>query len=195
VAFSQSSAQSGPEPGLGVPVAVPPAGGIVVQTEPDRPNAYYTFQRGGMMRPPDASREGELNGKVQEGLNKYTAAKDDSGRQAARKQVQDALTDLFDVRQKEREEEIKQIEERVAKLRETLKKRESMRQELIEHHLTTLLQDAEGLGWGSEGSGRAVGGYGTLVPTPGRGANFLYRSEPLGAGQPVIAPSPVPRRQ
>jgi uncharacterized protein YicC (UPF0701 family) len=139
------------------------------------------------MMPPTMSREAESNAKVQEALNKYTAAKDDDAKQAARKQLQGALTDLFDVRQKEREEEIKQIEERVAKLRETLKKRESMRQELIEHHLTTLIQDAEGLGWGSDGgpvNARAV------IRT-GPDGNSFYRFEQPGA----LAPVPVPRER
>ena len=143
-------------------------------------------------RTPGSSREGELNAKVQEALDKYTAAKDDDARQAARKQIQAALTDLFDVRQKEREEEIKQIEERVAKLRETLKKRESMRQDLIEHHLTTLIQDAEGLGWGSEG-GVSPGGMGRRLLTA-RDAEQLYlsdrarrRATDAGSAQPCRA--------
>jgi hypothetical protein len=130
------------------------------------------------------SKEAELDAKVDEALNKFTSAKDDEAKQAAKKQLQGALTDLFDVRQKEREDEIKQIEERVAKLRETLKKRESMRQELIEHHLTTLIQDAEGLGWGSD-AGAGAGGR-TVIRT-GPGGNAFYRIEPPGA----LAPVPV----
>jgi hypothetical protein len=191
-AFSQESAQSTSELAPGEPAALPPVGGgIVVQTGPDRPNAYYAPMMIG--RSPRSSREGEFNAKVQEALAKYTAAKDDDARQAARKQIQGALTDLFDVRQKEREEEIKQIEERVAKLRETLKKRESMRQDLIEHHLTTLIQDAEGLGWGSEG-GISVGGMGPGYSLPGTRSNFIFRNEP-GVGQPMAAPPTVPRNR
>ena len=191
VAFGQQSAQGGAELAPGEPPALPPVGGgIVVQTEPGRPNAYYAPMMIG--RTPGSSREGELNAKVQEALTKYTAAKDDDARQAARKQIQGALTDLFDVRQKEREEEIKQIEERVAKLRETLKKRESTRQDLIEHHLTTLIQDAEGLGWGSEG-GISAGGMGR-----GPDGNFIYRIQrgtaTTGPGA-MMTPAPVtPRR-
>jgi hypothetical protein len=191
VALSQVSAQSGPDPAPGEPTLRPGGGGIVVQTGPDRPNAYYAPMMIG--RTPGSSREGELNAKVQEALNKYTAAKDDDARQAARKQIQSALTDLFDVRQKGREDEIKQIEERVAKLRETLKKRESMRQDLIEHHLTTLIQDAEGLGWGSEG-GISAGGMVPGYSLPGTRSNFIYRAEP-GVGQPMPAPPTVPRNR
>jgi hypothetical protein len=138
---------------------------------------------------PPTSRDAELNGKVQEALNKYTAAKDDDAKQAARKQLQGTLTELFDARQKEREEEIKQIEERVAKLRETLKKRESMRSELIEHHLTTLIQDAEGLGWGSDAG--AIGARAVIRTGPG--GNAFYRIEQPGT-VPSVAPVPVAPR-
>jgi Spy/CpxP family protein refolding chaperone len=142
----------------------------------------------GVMSPGHMSKEAELNGKVQEALDKYTAAKDDEAKQAARKQLQGALTELFDARQKEREDEIKQIEERVAKLRDTLKKRESMRQELIDHHLTTLIQDAEGLGWGSDSG--AIGARAVIRTGPD--GNAFYRIQPPGAvPTPSVAPVPV----
>jgi hypothetical protein len=146
-----------------------------------------------MMPPGRMSKEAELNAKVQEALDKYTAAKDDEAKQAARKQLQGALTDLFDARQKEREEEIKQIEERVAKLRETLKKRESMRQELIEHHLTTLIQDMEGLGWGSDARsivGESLGG-GAVIRTGPEGNAFYRIQQPGAAAAPSVSPVPV----
>jgi hypothetical protein len=149
---------------------------------------YVQFAAPGMRPPERMSKEAELNGKVQDALNKYTAAKDDEAKQAARKQLQGALTDLFDARQKEREDEIKQIEERVAKLRETLKKRESMRQDLIDHHLTTLIQDAEGLGWGSDGG--AIGARAVIRTGPD--GNSFYRIQPPGAvPTPSVAPVPV----
>src|SRR6266566_2686069 len=85
VAFSQQSAQSGAELAPGDPLAQPPGGGTAVfETGPGQPNAYYAPMMIG--RTPGSSREGELNAKVQESLKKYTAAKDDDARQAARKQ-------------------------------------------------------------------------------------------------------------
>ncbi len=149
--------------------------------------AIGTFAPG--MRPPERmSKEAELNVKVQDALNKYTSTKDDEAKQAARKQLQGALTELFDARQKEREDEIKQIEERVAKLRETLKKRESMRQDLIEHHLTTLIQDAEGLGWGSDGG--AIGAR-AVIRTGPDGNSFYRIQQPGAAPLPSVSPVPV----
>jgi hypothetical protein len=133
-------------------------------------------------------RDMELSAKISEDLQNYTAAKDDSGREKAKKQLQNALGELFDLRQKEREEEIKQIEERVAHLRETLKKRDSMRQDLIDHHLTTLIQDAEGLGWGNDGPAVGIGGP---VVGPG-GASYSVFSRRAGNYAPLPSPVPAP---
>jgi hypothetical protein len=137
ITFSQVFAQDGP---------VYVQRGPVLDSRSSANVFYYPSVDGGNRR------DAELNAKIDEALHKYTAAKDDGQRDDAKKQIQSSLAELFDVRQKEREEEIKQIEDRVAHLRDTLKKRESMRQELIDHHLTTLIQDAEGLGWGTEGA-------------------------------------------
>lgn len=128
-------------------------------------------------------REAELNGKITQLIQQYTAAKDEEARRSARDKLQSALGDLFDLRQKEREDEIKEIESRVAKLRETLKKRESKRQELIEHHLTTVINDAEGLGWGGDGQGRDVLYYRT--PT----------TLPAAPGRAMYPPGAAPRRE
>jgi hypothetical protein len=191
-AFSQELAQSGARAGAGGPVPAPPGaggGGTVFLEAPGQP-AYGpglapVYMPGGRRD----SREAELNAKVQDALNKYTVAKDDDGRQAAKKQLQAALTDLFDVKQKEREEEIKQIEERVVKLRETLRKRDSMKQELIEHHLTTLIQDAEGLGWGSDGGPFRA----SVRATPD--GNAFYRIERGRDPSVPVLPSVQPRRE
>jgi hypothetical protein len=166
----------------------PEQGRVIVQTRPIGPggqgNAFFwrTDGEGGQKH------NAELSAKISEELQDYTAAKDDGGREKAKKQLQNALGELFDLRQKEREEEIKQIEERVAHLRDTLKKRDSMRQDLIDHHLTTLIQDAEGLGWGSDGPGAGINyaplsgpqGYGLIR---GRAGAYTAPSIPAGAGQ------------
>jgi len=155
-------------------------GPVVVQTRPiggGQGNAFFwrTDGEGGQKH------GAELSAKISEDLQNYTAAKDDSGREKAKKQLQNALGELFDLRQKEREEEIKQIEERVAHLRETLKKRDSMRQDLIDHHLTTLIQDAEGLGWGSDGPAVGIGSR----ALPDRASYELFRGR-TGAAPPSI---------
>lgn len=165
---------------------------VTVTTQPGQNFGYAVFS-------PDnsnAPREVQLNLKITEIIQKYTAAKDDDAKRASRDQLSAALGELFDLRQKQREDEIKQIEDRVAKLRETLKKRESKRQELIEHHLTTIIQDAEGLGWGSDAAG-ANAFYARQPGAPAFGGNrFDVRTvTPLPSPVPVLPalPSTQPR--
>ena len=156
--------------------AIVAMGQSIGPAQPYPPTGYTAFDA----KDSGPQHEAQLNRKVGECVQQYLAAKDDDARRAARDKLQTALGDLFDVRQKEREDEIKEIEARVTKLRETLKKRESKRQELIDHHLTTLIQDAEGLGWGSDG----------------QGANYFYSRTPMmppGGGARVIETRPVPR--
>jgi hypothetical protein len=133
-------------------------GGALALSQALAQNSPNNFSRGaappaGMFwtANPGNQQDAESSAKIHEELQAYLSAKDDDGRQAARKKIQDAFGDLFDAHQKERESEIKEIESRVARLRETLKKRDSMRRELIDHRLTTLIEDAEGLGWGTDG--------------------------------------------
>ncbi len=135
-------------------------------------------------------REAQLNHKIGECVQQYLAAKDDDARRAARDKLQTALGDLFDARQKQREDEIKEIETRVTKLRETLKKRETKRQELIEHHLTTLIQDAEGLGWGNDAQGGNALYYRTPMMVPAGGRAIELRTEPV-----PVPPGVAPRRE
>lgn len=167
VAFGQSSAEQGP---------------VIVQRgsigSAGQGNAFFWRADGEGGQKHGA----ELSAKISEELQKYTAAKDDNGREKAKKQLQNALGELFDLRQKEREDEIKQIEDRVAHLRDTLKKRDSMRQDLIDHHLTTLIQDAEGLGWGSDGPGAGI----NYAPSTGAANYRVYQGRTGGYGVPSI---------
>jgi hypothetical protein len=165
-------------------VAMGQSGGPYQPGQPAYGYAVYDAKDGGPQR------EGQMNRKVGECVQQYLAAKDDDARRAARDKLQSALGDLFDLRQKQREEEIKEIETRVSKLRETLKKRESKRQELIEHHLTTLIQDAEGLGWGSDAQSRDVTYYRTPMMAPG--GPRVIETRPVPAPE---LPGVAPRRE
>jgi len=74
-------------------------------------------------------------------------------REDLRIELSELLGQQFDARQQRRELEIKQIEERVKKLREALEKRSAAKEKIIERRLNDLLTDAEGLGWGDAAPG------------------------------------------
>lgn len=70
---------------------------------------------------------------------------------ADREQVRTELTGViekhFAVRQERRELEIKSLEKQLARLRDSLKKRESNRQQIIDRHIAELLGTADELGF------------------------------------------------
>jgi hypothetical protein len=82
------------------------------------------------------------------------------------------------------EREIKQLEEKVRQLRERLALRKEKQEEIVNHRLQQILREAQGLGWGSEGSGREpVFHYsGTADAAEGHSNDLLW---PPAAGEPL----------
>jgi hypothetical protein len=66
-------------------------------------------------------------------------------RDAVRKELVQAVTEHFDVRQKRRQLEIKRLEEELQRLRDAIDRRNKVRQELVNKRVTELLgQEDEG---------------------------------------------------
>jgi hypothetical protein len=87
-------------------------------------------------------------------IKEWAQAKEESARSIAREKLASALAQQFDDRQKRREQEIADIEARLQKLRETLRKRADAKQTIVSSRLEQLLREAEGLGWGDGESAR-----------------------------------------
>ncbi len=99
-----------------------------------------------------ARRDRDLEKKVRETLQKYaqSSSAERGDHQAA---LEKLLTEQFEVRHQIREQEVKQIEQRLRRLREALQKRQDARMQIVRNRLQALVQEAEGLGWGSGASG------------------------------------------
>jgi hypothetical protein len=82
-------------------------------------------------------------------IQQYISGADAAAKSAARDKALESLGKVFDSQQKLREQELQRLETELTQLREKLKKRTAMRQQLIEHRFEGMVQDAEGLGWGS----------------------------------------------
>lgn len=82
-------------------------------------------------------------------IQQYVGSTDAAGKSVARDKALESLGKVFDSQQKLREQELQRLETELTQLREKLKKRTAMRQQLIEHRFEGMVQDAEGLGWGS----------------------------------------------
>jgi hypothetical protein len=81
----------------------------------------------------------------------------------------------FELRQADRDKELKELEKQLAKLKEKHEKRESMKDKIVEDRVNQLVDNLEGLGWGTE-------------PVPFGSAGFLP-AEGFGPGAGWIAPA------
>jgi len=65
----------------------------------------------------------------------------------AKKKLREKLVAIFDLQQQRRDGEIKKIEDRLAKLKETLKKRDAAKDSIVDRRLETLTGGVDELGW------------------------------------------------
>jgi hypothetical protein len=148
VLITAASVQSQVAPGAGAPPvpalpAVEPTAPRAVTLEPAQGGPNDVYRQYG-------SDDGRLDKETRKAQKEWLDAKDESARAAARDKLAKVLSQQFDQRQKRREEEIAQIEARVQKLRETLRKRAEAKERIVSSRLDQLLRDAEGLGWGDD---------------------------------------------
>ena len=65
----------------------------------------------------------------------------------AEKKLREKLVEIFDLQQQRRNREIAKIEERLGKLKETLKKRDAAKDSIVDRRLETLTGGVDELGW------------------------------------------------
>ena len=82
-----------------------------------------------------------IEGQIDELAASYGTTEDMSRRRKIRADVREKLGALHDLRQGERSEHIRRIEERLAKLKKSQEHREQQRESMIERRLNELLQD------------------------------------------------------
>lgn len=109
-------------------------------------------------------------------------AKDSQDKEAAQKKLIDALNKCYDEDMVQREKELKQIEERLGKLRELLERRRAKKQDIIDLQLKVALNEAEGLGFydGDRPGKAAGGGFSLDVRSP-----FAPRVAPAAVAPPA----------
>ena len=82
------------------------------------------------------------------GLGRQLAeAKSDGDRETIKGQLAKVLEEQFDQRQKRHEEEIKQLEAQIKKLKDLVNKRQENRREIIGARLNQIVKESQGLGW------------------------------------------------
>lgn len=132
-------------------------GGFGMGPGPDDPETARLMQQ-----------ENELDRQSHELIQKYSEAEDPLVREKAKTALREMLIKQFDLQNQRRELELKRVEERLSKLRDQLKKRNDARAQIVDQRLEHLVNEAEGLGWGSPAGGNAglQFGRGGISPRP-----------------------------
>jgi hypothetical protein len=125
--------------------------------------------------------EHELGRKSHELLKEYSATDESSEHERLASELRETLEAQFDLQIKRRELELQRVEERLAKLREQLKKRSGARRQIVDRRLEQLTSDADGLGWNSPPGGQAPADV------------FFGPAAAGGISLPAAVPAPVPR--
>lgn len=126
------------------------------------------------------------------------AAKGEEAKSDAQKQLTKLLNEAYDMDMGEREKELKQIEERLTKLRELLDRRRAKKQDIIDLQVKVALNEAEGLGFSD--SQRPVkanayfysGGVGPIEVTSGSSSGEIPSSPAAIPAPPAPPTPPVP---
>ena len=91
--------------------------------------------------------ENSLSHQAEQLAQQLAAAKSDSDREKIKAQLAEILEKQFDQRQKRHEEEIKQLEAQIKKLKDLVDKRQENRREIIGARLNQIVKESQGLGW------------------------------------------------
>ena len=114
--------------------------------------------------------------------------RDDQKKGEISAQIESVLVQQFELRQQSREQELKGLEERVRKLRESFSKRQNAKAEIVKHRLEAIQRDAEGLGWGEANTGEITieGNFEHVLPAQ-PAANRSAQS-PASSAAPSLKP-------
>lgn len=78
---------------------------------------------------------------------KYRQSKDDKEKEAVKKELRKLLEKIFDLKELDKQEEVKRVEEQLNKLKEKVNKRKSERDKIIDDRLKQLTGEKEEWGW------------------------------------------------
>jgi hypothetical protein len=82
---------------------------------------------------------------------KYTKAEKDDERREIRKKLTDLLNQQFDTHLEQKKKELEELEKQIENLRKVLQKRQDAKDKIVERRFEQLVQEADGMGWGTPG--------------------------------------------
>ena len=117
------------------------------QPTPPQPNSPYGNSGGGPAFFSGGRTGPNVTSAIRKAAEAVRDAKGDEAKSDAQKKLAEVLSKSYDDDMVGREKELKQIEERLAKLRDLLERRRTKKQEIIDLQTKVALNEAEGLGF------------------------------------------------
>ena len=96
----------------------------------------------------DVPEDEHLETWISRALAIYAQTDDQESRAKQREEIAKGLNTIFDIRQQQRVNELRELEARVQKLKVTLDQRAATKTEILKTRLDYLIREADGLGWG-----------------------------------------------
>lgn len=141
-----------PRPAAGqqsVPSTAPPGAGR--SSGPAAPPGATTF--GGFAPQYVPATSTQESTAIKQLAQQYAKATKDDEKKDIRKKLFEALGQQFDELAEQQQKELEDLEKQVTALKALLKKRHDARDAIIDRRLEQVIQDAEGLGWGTHQPG------------------------------------------
>ncbi len=91
--------------------------------------------------------ESQLSQQADQLARQLAEAKSDGDREKLKAQISEVLEKQFDQRQKRHEEEIKELEAQLKRLKDLVDKRQENRRQIITDRLNQIVRESQGLGW------------------------------------------------
>jgi hypothetical protein len=126
----------------------------------------------------DQSHQAQLQSKSAQLVQQLMKAEKTEDKADIKKKLTEVLNEQFDLRLKQQEKELADLEKEIASLRAVLKKRQDAKSAIVDRRIEQLVQEAEGLGWTS----------------PGRSQFYFNWSDIGHAPAPPAVPTPAPRK-
>jgi hypothetical protein len=114
------------------------------------------------------------------------AAESEGDKEKLKTQLRANLVAIFDLQQKRRATEVTKIEERLAKLKDTMKKRESSKEAIVDRRLDVLTGGVDELGWEET--------FPLGAPNTSRTPNYPRYGPPTLETPPLVVPPPTAPR-
>lgn len=120
----------------------------VTKETPTGSASGIVMQRAADLRSPA---DHERDAQTRKLLSDYSQSDDEKQRAKILDELAKLVAEQFDARQEVRETELKDLEEKVRKLRELQQRRAKEKDQIVRDRVRQLLRDVDGLGWGDEG--------------------------------------------